>query len=107
VDWTDELPPHGYAWQFTALVTDPGVTLAGPPGARAIQARPVGTFVLPDGSTVWVRRHLITATERIREQITRAANAMVQRLGASEDHRVYRGTCARPPTYSARSSRSR
>ena len=52
---------------------------------------PVGTFVLPDGSTVWVVRHLIVVTERMREQITRAATVMVQRLGVSDDHRVYRG----------------
>jgi len=90
VDWIDDLPPDGHAWQFTVLVTDAGVALAGPPGARAMQAMPVGTFVQPDGSTVWVVRHLIVITERMLEHVTRAATVMVQRLGVSDDHRVYR-----------------
>lgn len=91
VGWIDDLPPDGHAWQCTVLVTDPGVALTGPPGARAMQAKPVGTFVLPDGSTVWVVRHLIVVTERMREHLTSAATVMVQRLGVSDGHRVYRG----------------
>jgi len=42
VDWIDDLPPDGHAWPFTVLVTDAGVALAGPPGARTMQAKPVG-----------------------------------------------------------------
>lgn len=36
-------------------------------------------------------RHLIVLTERMLEHVTRAATVMVQQLGVSDDHRVYRG----------------
>lgn len=90
VSWLEDLPPEAQAWQFTVLMTDPGIALAEPPGTRAMKAIPVGTFVLPDGTNVWLMRHLIPITDHMRDLVTKAANVMVHRLGVTVDHRVYR-----------------
>lgn len=59
---------------------------------------PVGTFVLPNGSNVWMVRHRITVTERMREHGMRAATVMTSASGCQT---TTAATCARPPTHSA------
>lgn len=88
VDWIDDVPPIGFAWQFTVLLTDPGHMFDRPPLRSAV---PVGTFVLPDGTGVWIVRHQIPVGARMRDTITAAAKLMVDRLGMPEEHSVYRG----------------
>lgn len=89
VDWID-MPPADHAWQFTVLVTDPGIALKGTPGRRAMKALPVGAFVLPNGSDVWIVRHLVPISDETRDMVTKAANIVIDRLGMPEAHSIYR-----------------
>jgi hypothetical protein len=90
VDWVEDLPPAGpHAWQFTVLVSDAGVQST-PPGMSAMGAIPVGGFVLSNGSSLWVMRHLVTLGERGWENLQIAASAVVQRLGRPTEPTVYR-----------------
>lgn len=89
VDWLTDIPPVDQAWQFTVLITDPGVKST-PPGRRAMSAIPVGRLDLPNGGEVWVMRHLIPVSDSMIENLTKAGQATVDALGKPDDHSLYK-----------------
>jgi len=90
VEWVEDLPPPGpYGWQFTVLLSDPGIPTT-PPGRQAMGAVPVGGFPLMDGSNLWVMRHLVRLSEQGWENLHEAARVAVRELGRPTGPTVYR-----------------
>ena len=90
VEWIEELPDPGFAWQVTVLIGDPRCHLTGTPGRNGMGAQKVGSFVLPDESEVWLVRHVQQLDEGYRDVFERGLTIAVEKLGKRESPGVYR-----------------
>jgi hypothetical protein len=90
VDWVQDYPNVGEAWQFNIMVGDPGYNIVRPPGWRSMKAIGVDKFTLPSGTDVWIVRNRIQLADDWMTHVERAIHATVNSLGNRESPGVYR-----------------
>ena len=90
VGWVEDLPDTTHHWEFSVLISDPGVAVPRVPG-RNSGAIGVGSFELPNQSTVWVVRKLEELSDDFASVIEWTAQGAANGLTSVEDRTVRRG----------------
>lgn len=80
-DWLRELPPIGFAYQWTVLIGDPDISF-GPPGTRAMHAVEIGSFKTAQAGDVFVMRHLFEISTEMQSRIAEHAQTLASQSKA-------------------------